>query len=334
METKELLQKYHSLLGELDQEASKPWGGNEDHLRKSDYFITPEIVEHFADYAIQSIGFEGGNDFPAELFSGSQVRKVKFGEDFEKIWVSKFKTYLSTSLKNLFGHPFAEPDEVISLLTMDGVVGGRGFAIELAGKKFFTSSHIARVASRAYTVRGQLGKWPGSLLEIGGGHGRFIRDIAKCSDRTKLFYCDLPFNMLLAARYLSKVFPGKVNLVWLEGDEIDENSQINIVSPHLIHRLPSDIEICCNFLSFQHMSEENLAYYWSALEEKSVKQVLHLNRNRHLHPGEVDLTDYPFGRFKITHEQNRASIYVTDTEGNQHPNEFFIVEQHLELGPA
>jgi putative sugar O-methyltransferase len=237
---------------------------------------------------------------------------------FDATYRAELTPLLGKQLQGLLSFPFATRRQALDLLKVDGVVGGRHLNVGVDGLSFGVSFHTVKVAPRAYLLRNAHGRWPDSLLEIGGGHGRFVRDIALCAPGAKLFYCDLPLNLLLAARYLTRLYPKEVSLVWTAKDRPDPNARITLLAPWRLDTLPEDIEIYCNFDSMQHMSMINLAYYTDVLVRKRVGRVFHINRAEAANPGEVDLDAYPWWEhFEVERsEQLATSTYsVRETDG-------------------
>lgn len=207
METAALLDKYAKMLAELGTDPSPPWGGNSDHAYKRRGQITAQVVDRFADYAIGGIGFEFGHDHLRHLSdpSVSAFPPSLSDDGFDR---DKVATLLPPQLARLLSFDFATKAQAVDLLRVDGVAGGRHATVDFGGVEAGVSLHTIRVADRAYAMREAHGRWPDRLLEIGGGHGRFVRDVARCSPKTRIFYSDLPLNLLLTARYLSRMFPG------------------------------------------------------------------------------------------------------------------------------
>lgn len=296
MKTVHLLERYRALLAEIDTSLPLAWAGDYISYYTKTLTLTPEALDRFADFAIGGIGFEFGNDLPFEQMEKAPTAFVRCVWDGEQN--RKFRglatARLEESLHRLMAFPFAELGQALDLLRVDGVVGGRALSVEIGGRRIGVSLHTLKVAHRAYAMRAAHGSWPGSVIEIGGGHGRFIRDVARCSPATRLFYSDLPLNLVLAARYLSRVFPGEVSLVWADSDRIDPAARFTLIAPWHLDRLEVGLELCCNFDSFQHMRAENLAFYTAVLKRTGVQAIFHKNRSTALHPGEIDLAAYPW----------------------------------------
>ena len=292
-----LMFKYAAMLEQIDPDLADIWGNNHDHARKSKLDVTPDLVANFTAFEMGGLGFEFGNDFPdRKTIPDERPRPVLADPDFDAAYGARIQEILPRSIRHLSRFPFADPIQVAELLRWDGIAGGRSVAVRLETGPVRVSHHTLRVAWRAYEMRAHHGAWPKSLLEIGGGHGRFVRDVALCAPDATLYYSDLPFNLLVAAGYLARKFPGQVNLIWTREDRFKPEARITMIAPWRLGELPENVEICCNFLSFQHMSAANLGYYSTILEDRKVGALFHMNRNKALHGGETDLDQAPFNR--------------------------------------
>jgi putative sugar O-methyltransferase len=301
----EILRRFNRMLEEIDPVLQKRWGDNHDHSVKRSMRLNEDVIERFGAYAIGGIGFEGGVDLPMfDLDPDGTPVALKDDRDFDRDFLARVRHSLPDVWRHLKKFEWLSEETRLELIKDEGSYGGRKTQVAIEGKKVLLSVFSIRVAPRVAGLRQALGHWPSTLLEIGGGHGRFIRDVATCSPDTKFFYCDLPFNMALAASYLRRQFPEQVNLVWSPEDRVDPEKTINIIAPWRLMELPQGVEVCCNFLSFQHMSRENLAYYGEILNARSVRSIYHENRRLKLHPGEIDLSDYPLHQwYRIMSEQ-------------------------------
>lgn len=300
-----LLSKYAEMLEEIDPALADLWGNNHDHNRKSKLDITPELVASFAAFEMGGLGFEFGNDFPdRKTIPDGAPRPVVADPDFDAGYGARIREVLPRSLRHLSRFAFADPMQIAELVRWDGIGGGRSVSVQLETGPVRVSHHTLRVAGRAYEMRASHRVWPKSLLEIGGGHGRFLRDVAICAPDASLYYCDLPFNLLIAAGYLARKFPGQVNLVWTQEDRFKPEARITLIAPWRLGDLPENVEICCNFLSFQHMSAANLGYYSEILDRRNVGALFHMNRDKALHGGEIDLDQAPFNQsFELVFDQ-------------------------------
>lgn len=293
MDSDYLIDRYHSLRRTADRLAGLGWRSEREDGQKRRYEMTAEVLDRFADYVFGGIGFEV-SDFlglsPAT--DGSLIRRPLPTAEQRQSYLEQIAAK-TRALEESFHAARVPPETWLPLIAADGVAGGFLLKLKIHGREILVSDHTLRVAPRALNMRSALGAIPPSILEIGGGHGRFVRDVMKLSPGTRVTYCDLPFNLLLAARYLSLVFPGDVQLAW-DDEAIDDTFRITIVPPWRLADIPYPIDVCANFLSFQHMQMDNLAFYGAALDRLAVGTIYHVNRLNAFHPGEVALQDYPF----------------------------------------
>jgi putative sugar O-methyltransferase len=294
MESEYLIERYSALCAAADRHADLGWRSSREDGQKRRFALTAEIVDRFADYVFGGIGFEVQNDFfgtmpstegvilrrPEPTAAQRDEHLKKLSANFKAVWSS-------------FNAARVPPSRWLPIITADNVVGGLLLTLTVNGQQILVSAHTLRVAARVFTMRAAFGTVPTSVLEIGGGHGRFVRDVLKLAPETRITYCDLPFNLLLAARYLSRVFPGEVHLAW-DDAPIPDTARITVVPPWRLTEIPYPIDVCCNFLSFQHMQADNLAFYGAALQKLGVASIYHMNRLTAYHSGEVALDDYPF----------------------------------------
>lgn len=115
-----------------------------------------------------------------------------------------------------------------------------------------------------------------SLLDLGGGFGCLLAKIAALSPKLQIYHCDFPRMGILAAYNLAQ----KVELEARPG-------RIQIVYPWEYPQLAAPVEVVVNTMSFQHMNEANLAYYFSRFRDLGVKQVFSINRETGMRRGEA-----------------------------------------------
>lgn len=294
MDSAYLIHRYSDLCAEADRNADLGWRSFREDGQKRRFPLTAEIIDRFADYIFGGIGFEVRNDFFGLMPSteGAILRRPELSDEQRSQHLQTLSD-LFRSMWSAFNAAGVAPKTWLPLITADNVVGGLLLTLTIDGQPLLVSSHTIRVAPRALMMRAALKGVPSSVLEIGGGHGRFVRDVLKLAPGTRITYCDLPFNLLLAARYLTRVFPGDVHLAW-DNTPIPDTARITIVPPWRLADIPYSIDACCNFLSFQHMQADNLAFYGTALHQLGVRSIYHVNRLTPYHDGEVALDDYPF----------------------------------------
>jgi len=293
MDSDYLIDRYRELCKTADRLAGLGWRSEREDGQKRRYAMTAEVLDRFADYVFGGIGFEVSDFFGVSPSTeGILFRRSAPKQDQRQAYLEQIAAKMR-ALEDSFHAAGIPPQIWLPLIAADGVVGGFLLKLKIHGREVLVSDHTLRVAPRALKLRSALGEIPPSVLEIGGGHGRFVRDVMKLSSATRVTYCDLPFNLLLAARYLSRVFPGEVALAW-DDEPIADGARITIVPPWRLAEVPYAIDVCCNFLSFQHMQVDNLAFYGAALDRLGIPAIYHVNRLTAFHPGEVALDDYPF----------------------------------------
>jgi putative sugar O-methyltransferase len=107
-----------------------------------------------------------------------------------------------------------------------------------------------------------------SVLEIGGGHGKFAEIFIKLAAKPDLTYCliDIPPVLYLATEYLRSIFPDRV----IDYDqaskmnritEEDIRGKILIIPPWLIDRLEMKFDLFWNSASFQEMEKSVVVEY-------------------------------------------------------------------------
>lgn len=293
----ELLDRYALLCEAADRHSGEGWrSAHEDGIKRS-ITLTADQLGQFANMAIGGIGFEVGPDFqgvrpvvsgpvePVPPFSPQQAAGYKQA-------VNDGLEYLRTAVAF---DPTIRHAHLKKTARMDGVVGGRSHTVKIFGEEVPVSAHTLRVALRAFWMHGMLGHFPRAVLEIGGGHGRFTRDLCMIMPGMRVVYCDLTFNLLLAARYLTRVFGSDVHLAWDDNEPIPSDARIVLLPPWRLREIPFQIEACCNFLSFQHMENRNVRFYSDRLTELDVAAIFHVNRLEPLYERESTLSDGAFG---------------------------------------
>lgn len=121
--------------------------------------------------------------------------------------------------------------------------------------------------------------------------------------------------------------------MWTDADSLDPSVRINIVAPWRLDSLPSGIDLFANFLSCQHMRAENHAYYADTLFRKDVRSIFHMNREKAIAIGEIDLSDYPWwAYFSIGTSEISGTIDArsrTSSGPSEESRSFGIARQYL-----
>ena len=292
MDTHELLNRYEDLCRAADLHAEGGWRSEREDSLKRTVELTPQVLDRFADYEIGGIGFELGNDFFGDRVTTGGIpalRKVASEAQWsayeQKCWFGA-----KALLRDAASRGLADFEACVTTLSTDDVVGGVHVGLRVdREREIKISMHTVRVADRAVQLGRQLERIPATVLEIGGGNGRFVRDVGKLAPGSRIYYVDLVLTLAIAARYLTRVFPGEVHLAWDDKQPIPSDVRIVLVPPWRIAEIPVPPDVCCNFLSFQHMERRNLEYYGSALLKIGCRTIFHRNRIGALRPGEVRL---------------------------------------------
>ena len=308
-----LCQMHVALSAEAESWISLGWRPRGGEVRKSQHVLTPKNLQDFAGHTFGGIGFEGTFDFMLE-----PGRAMPFGEPVE-ITDERHARYKSASTdwaKLKFGQirelapEFT--DQWTALIQEACPIGGPKVYLKTDATPLPITHHGIRVAYRAPVLASWINRPISRLMEIGGGHGRFIRDAAVLMPDTKLILTDLPFN-LISARYLIENFGDQVNLCILPEQRFDPESRINIVAPWRLDEISVPVDTACNFLSFQHMDETSLTWYGDAMRKLNVQSLFQVNRNSVRDPFDKPIDEYPFAE---EFSAQRRQIIETATLGN------------------
>jgi hypothetical protein len=177
--------------------------------------------------------------------------------------------------------PNFDKRNLLKLIVDEQPFGADRVALKIEGEKLPISIYSASKASRIMYAtafyRTHAAMPMRTVLELGGGFGRSLRDCLAINPIETAYYVDLPFNIALAATYLEACFPGRVNLVWDAQDEIILG-KINILVPWLIDKINEPIDLMINFSSFHHMPQVVMNHYFDTLICPKVKYLYHENR--------------------------------------------------------
>ena len=304
-----LLERYPLLIADCERFKHLGWYPSGGEVYKFALQPTFEAVDRFADHVFGGIGFEM-HDYmigPAEFgIEGYGRHRPELSPEtlasHHRLFVDR-GTLESRAILGLNRDRLAD---WLRLIADDGTFGGIRVPMAIGPRHGVSTLHALRTARRAIVVSELMrarGRSVGTLVEIGGGHGRTLRDMIWTLDVETAFYVDLPLNMLLAARFLGHFFGDRLNLVWDEGDTVAEG-KINIVAPWLIERIDLPVDLLVNFLSFQHMSVEALRFYGERLIEPRVAAIYYENRDRPREGFDSGAADYPFrSPFALAHSK-------------------------------
>ncbi|MEK9595961.1 MAG: putative sugar O-methyltransferase [Rhodospirillaceae bacterium] len=308
----QVLQRHPRMLQDANRRATEPWFAADQHSHERFKFearLTADILTSFRGRCYGGIGLEP-IDFgltAESFFTLKETTLVKPSEsvaDYKSI-VEKHAMYFINDLINKAAifQDFDKRD-LLKIIFDKHLFGADVAFCNIAGEKLPVSIFSARMAPRAMYAKGFYQQHTSaplkSVLELGGGFGRCLRDCLAINPIETAYYVDLPLNVGLAATYLEACFPNRVNLVWDETDDVIAG-KINIVTPWLIDKINEPIDLMINFLSLHHMPQETMDYYFGNLICPKVKFLYHENRlvPRSTHEGEGSLLNVP-GRPQFT----------------------------------
>lgn len=321
-----LLALHEALLEEAAANHHLGWRPAGGEALKYSFALDRERLRHFANYAYGGIGFELKNDFIGAVPSQEDPapRITAEGEVLRQAQrqILQWVQIEATNARHQFP---AYETQWAALMHEPADMGGLYLELNSATPPIRVSDHSARVTRRAPLLAALYGKAPASILEIGGGHGKFLRDCALLMPEAKLFLTDLPFNLILQARYLGEYFGDEVNLCLLADQDVNPDARINLVAPWRLDRIPGPVEMVANFLSFQHMDADNLNWYGSAIEDLDVGHIFHLNRLTKRDPYDFAADDYPFrGPFRPVHRTVTPTGTLRRADGSETTLEFVL----------
>ncbi|MDA8575280.1 putative sugar O-methyltransferase [Alphaproteobacteria bacterium] len=300
----QVLARYPRLLTENNQRMSEPWYSVDEHTHGRFKFKAPlsaEILSSFRGrrYGGGGVGFDP-NDFmishedwvrtESEAFVNPRAIDANYDENLRR--------HVFHLIRELFDKaqdfPIVDKRNLLKLIVDEQPFGADRVPVKIEGKKLPVTVYSARMAPRTMHATAYYQTHASTpmktVLELGGGFGRCLRDCLSINSIETAYYVDLPLNVGLAAAYLEACFPGRVNLVWDAQDEIILG-KINILVPWLIDKINEPIDLMINFLSLQHMPQVTMNHYFDTLISPKVKYLYHENRMqpRSQHEGEGSL---------------------------------------------
>ncbi|EDP63204.1 hypothetical protein BAL199_30542 [alpha proteobacterium BAL199] len=287
----QLIELYTRMEAEAEARAVEPWfridrlppSGSSHERTKFQREIPPGVVDRFRDFKIGGIGLEP-QDYGITL--ADYLSRPNFDKlvDDPIVRDPKAERLIQVLVREQLKG--AQPDVVQAFLhALDDSlnIGGRKHVVGFS-RLIVCSMFSLKMAQRALRMLAVLHRHevrPKVLLEIGGGYGKTFSDACALLGVRTGIYVDLPLNLLLAASYLNKLSPGKVNLVWSDDAEIREGA-MNLVAPWLLEeKLAMPVDLALNFLSLQHMQAATQEFYLGILRRNGLGHLYHENR---LHP--------------------------------------------------
>lgn len=295
-----MLARYPELIEGAEASRSLGWYPSGGEVYKFSYKPTVQSVDRFGDYIFGGIGFEP-DDYG---LARSEFQLQHYGNKRPKITGERRTNFQQKFLVNAkrFTGIFRKeaPERLmdwVDFIREDFDFGMENLSASIDRYPVLANPSSFRFARRAIVVQEKLRQYnvemPVTLAEVGGGHGRVVRDLMRLLPVQTVFYIDLPLNMILAARFLGHFHPGLINLVWSEAD-MPVKGKINIMAPWLINKIEMPIDLLVNFLSFQHMSIDALNYYGDRLIKPFARVLYHENRDRPREGFDMGAADYPF----------------------------------------
>lgn len=321
-----LVALHAELLAEAENLRYLGWGPAGGEAIKWTYPLDRERLRRFADYAYGGIGFETGTDHlgvkPEDAWSAPPIVKTP-----SAVLQAQKRTlgWIEMAVKEARADFPAHEIHWAALLHEPADIGGVFYELNTATPPVRVSYQAARVSFRAPKLATWFDGAPDTLMEIGGGHGRLARDCALLMPDTRLILTDLPFNLVVQARYLEEYFGDAVNLCLLKDQAFDPTARINLVAPWRLDQIPEPVEMAVNFLSFQHMNAANLDWYGAAMERLGVQHLYHQNRVGKRDSHDFGAADYPFLKaFDCVRREVTPFGTIVRPDGSQEPVEVVL----------
>ncbi len=124
------------------------------------------------------------------------------------------------------------------------------------------------------------------IMEIGSGYGALSSYLK--GEYSRFIIVDLIENLILASEFLSEA---GINFGTIS-DFSNENVSVLLLSGGDIRHLDK-VDIVVNTMSMQHMSNQNLKYYFGQIERLHPKYIYLVNRNIKRDPSDIVIQNYP-----------------------------------------
>ena len=314
-----LCQMHVTLASKAQNWMSLGWRPRGGEIRKSLHVLNPNNLRSFAGHTFGGIGFEGPYDFMLDpQIPMPFAEPVESTDERLRMYKSRCTAWAKLKLGQVRDLAPELEDHWMALIQEACSIGGPQAHLKSEICPFPITHHGIRVGYRAPVLASWINRPISRLMEIGGGHGRFIRDAAVLMPDTKLILTDLPFNLIVSARYLMENLGDQVNLCILPEQRFDPDSRINIVAPWRLDDISVPVDTTCNFLSFQHMDEVSLNWYGDSMRKLGVQSLFQVNRDAVRDPYDMPIDEYPFAAdFQTQSRQvvEKASIRNPDMPG-------------------
>ena len=147
-----------------------------------------------------------------------------------------------------------------------------------------------------------------SVLEIGAGYGGLAHLIMKKSRPQIYFIVDLPENLLLQHYFLYA--NGHQVLPWASYDPklSYENGCCVLLTGEQLSSLQTTVDLCINTMSMQHMTLENILYYFQEIIRLRIGVLYLVNRDKKRDPSDVCISLYPIpSEYRLVSSQTMTS---------------------------
>lgn len=185
-------------------------------------------------------------------------------------------------------------------------IARRWFTARMRSPRFY---RVTEASIRHFYYRAQIervfGREFDTILEIGGGFGGLCAEVlAHCGVR-RFIVVELPDCIPICWFYLSSLFDCRVQALFGLKDELDPEVRIAIVAPWALPSLNCSVDVAINTMSFQHMTRDNLHYYFDELDRLETSRMYLVNRNEVRDRSDVIIDDYPIPpRFRLIEESD------------------------------
>lgn len=237
--------------------------------RGNDMFLNPEYIEprlaRFRSFLLRDGGPLEWPDCPAPDKSWFMQQPLEHMRIASADLV-QLKATLRKTAENLKAPWLGVPEDMV----------GDPYSYEVEGKPE-TNSNLRNTLYASLILKEMELERHASLMDIGGGFGCLLGKIGERVPGLNLYLCDFPRMCLMATYYLSNkpTFQGRAG-------------QTTIVFPWEYPSFAGPVDVVVNTMSFQHMNEGNLNYYFSQFQRLGVKAIFSVNRERGVKTGEVE----------------------------------------------
>lgn len=259
-------------LNRMTEEATRSFDPNCTWLpsiveRGNDMYLNPEYIEprlaRFRSLLLRDGGPLEWPDCPAPDKSWFMQQPLQHMREASQ-QLTELKATLQKTASNLSAPWLGVAEDMV----------GDPYSYEVEGKPETNSNLRNTLYASLLAKYVDLGKYA-SLMDIGGGFGCLLSKIGEKAPHLRLQMCDFPRMCLMATYYLSTKPSFKTRA-----------AETQIVFPWEYPHLPISVDVVVNTMSFQHMNEGNLVYYFSQFQRMGVKEVFSVNRERGVKNGE------------------------------------------------